>query len=97
VVGQKVAEFDSLSPVAPYRLVNIGLGRPVQLLDFIAEIERCTGKQAIRNPLPMQPGEVAATWADNRLLRALTGFEPGTSLPEGMAHFVAWFRDYHQL
>ncbi len=95
VQGQPVAEFDSLSPVAPFRLVNIGLGEPVQLLDFIAEIERCVGRPAIRNYLPMQPGEVTATFANTRLLQALTGFQPQVRVAEGVANFVAWYREYY--
>ncbi len=95
VQGQPVGAFDSLSPVAPFRLVNIGLGEPVQLLDFITEIERCVGKAAIRTYLPMQPGEVTATFANTRLLQALTGFQPRVRVAEGVANFVAWYRDYH--
>jgi UDP-glucuronate 4-epimerase len=95
VQGQPVGDFDSLSPVAPFRLVNIGLGEPVQLLDFIAEIERCVGKPAIRNYLPMQPGEVTTTFANTRLLHALTGFQPRVRVAEGVANFVAWYRDYY--
>ena len=95
VQGQPVAAFDSLSPVAPFRLVNIGLGEPVALLDFIAEIERSTGRSAIPNFLPMQPGDVPETFANTRLLQALTGFVPQVRLAEGVANFVAWFRDYY--
>lgn len=93
--GRPVGDCDSLSPVAPYRLVNIGNGQPVPLLDFVAAIERAAGRQAIRNMLPMQPGDVVRTWADTTLLRRLTGFAPATSVEEGIAAFVAWYREFH--
>lgn len=93
--GRKVADCDSVSPVAPFRVVNIGNARPVQLLDFIAEIEKACGRQAIRNYLPMQPGEVLKTWADTSLLQALTGCLPSTDVATGVAAFVAWFRAHY--
>ena len=86
---------DSLSPVAPFRVVNIGNGAPVELLDFIAAIESATGKQAIRQMLPMQPGDVPATWADTTLLSRLTGYAPQTQVPQGIAEYVDWFRSYY--
>jgi UDP-glucuronate 4-epimerase len=87
---------DSLSPVAPYRIVNIGNSEPVALLDFIEIIEEQLGKKAIRNYLPMQPGDVKATWADATLVRELTGYRPETNVSDGIAAFVSWFRDYYQ-
>ncbi|MGI8706571.1 MAG: SDR family NAD(P)-dependent oxidoreductase [Sphingomicrobium sp.] len=87
---------DSLSLVAPYRIVNVGNSEPVRLLDFIEIIEQQLGKTAIRNSMEMQPGDVKATWADATLLRELTGYKPKTSLHEGVAEFVAWFRDYYR-
>ena len=69
---------DSLSPVAPWRVVNIGNGAPVALTDFISAIETATGKVAERRLLPMQPGDVPDTWADTTLLRTLTGYAPQT-------------------
>ncbi|MDX5350535.1 MAG: GDP-mannose 4,6-dehydratase [Paracoccaceae bacterium] len=87
---------DSLSPVAPFRVVNIGNGQPVQLLDFIAAIETATGREAIRSLEPMQPGDVPATWADTTLLQQLTGYKPQTRLEDGIAAYVSWFLDYHQ-
>ena len=90
-----VGPEDSLSPVAPFRIVNIGNGQPVELGDFIAAIERATGREAIREMLPMQPGDVPATWADTTLLRRLTGDAPRTPVAEGVAAYVAWFRDYY--
>lgn len=93
--GKAQSPQDSLSPVAPYRIVNIGNGETVQLADFIAAIEAACGREAIRNLMPMQPGDVPATWADNRLLVDLTGYAPTTSVQDGIARFVAWFRDYY--
>lgn len=89
-----VPEGDSLSPVAPFRMVNIGNSEKVLLLDFVEAIEDCLGIKAIRNPLPMQPGDVPATWADATLLQRLTGYRPQTELRDGIARFVAWYRDY---
>ncbi len=84
-----------LSPAAPYRVVNIGNGQPVRLLTFIEAIEKSIGKPAQRNYLPMQPGDVPATYADATLLERLTGFRPSTSVSRGVAEFVAWYRDYY--
>lgn len=86
---------DSLSPVAPWRVVNIGNSEPVQLTDFIAAIEAATGQAARRTLLPMQPGDVPATWADASLLKSLTGYAPQTRVPEGVREFVEWYRDYY--
>lgn len=94
-MGDVVPTWDSLSPVAPFRIVNIGNSDKIRLLDFIEAIEDCLGKKALRNYLPMQPGDVAATWADTSLLERLTGFRPETDYREGIAHFVRWFRDYY--
>lgn len=90
-----IPEGDSLSPVAPWRVVNIGNGEKVSLGDFIAAIEVATGKPAIRNLMGMQKGDVPATWADNALLRRLTGYRPETDIRAGMARFVAWYRAYY--
>ncbi|MDQ0304629.1 NAD-dependent epimerase/dehydratase family protein [Ancylobacter polymorphus] len=86
---------DSLSPAAPFRVVNIGNSNQVRLLDFVEAIEAELGAKAIRNYLPMQTGDVPATWADASLLHALTGFRPNTPFREGVARFVAWYRDYY--
>jgi UDP-glucuronate 4-epimerase len=82
---------------APYRIVNIGCGKPVGLEDFIASIEAATGRKAVRHDLPMQPGDVPATWASTRVLEDLTGFRPKTPLAVGVSAFVAWYRDYYRL
>lgn len=86
---------DSLSPAAPFRVVNIGNGDQVRLNDFIEAIEAELGRPAIRNELPMQTGDVPATFADASLLHALTGFRPHTPFREGVARFIAWYRDYY--
>ncbi len=95
--GVDVPEGDSLSPVAPWRIVNIGNSTCVPLSDFIAAIEKATGREAIRNPMPIQPGDVPATWANADLLHELTGYRPATEVEDGVARFVAWYRDYYSL
>jgi UDP-glucuronate 4-epimerase len=87
----------SLSPAAPFRVVNIGAGRPVNLVAFIEEIERAVGKPAIRNDMNMQPGEVPSTFADASLLQRLTNYKPATPVSVGVPAFVAWYRDYYKL
>ncbi len=86
---------DSLSPAAPFRIVNIGNADKVRLLDFIDAVEEVLGRKAIRNYMPMQKGDVPATWADTSLLRRLTGYRPQTGFREGIAQFVSWYREYH--
>jgi UDP-glucuronate 4-epimerase len=86
---------DSLSPVAPFRIVNIGNSTKVQLIDFIDAIESELGISAKRNYIDMQLGDMPATWADASLLQHLTGYRPRTDFREGIARFVAWFRDYY--
>lgn len=93
-IGQGVHENDSLSPVAPWRSVNIAGGRPVPLEDFIATIERVSGKTFARRMLPVQTGDMTATASDTALLRALTGFVPGTTLDQGIRVFLDWYREY---
>ncbi|WP_018267108.1 NAD-dependent epimerase/dehydratase family protein [Methylosinus sp. LW4] len=85
----------SVSPVAPFRIVNIGRGEPVGLLDFIEAIERKLGKTAIRNYLEMQKGDAPRTFADCSLLERLTGYRPQTSVEEGVSAFVDWYRAYY--
>lgn len=93
--AEDVAPGDSLSPVAPFRTVNIGNSDKVRLLDFIEAIEDAVGAPAQRVYLPMQPGDVYATWADAELLRRLTGYRPQTDVRDGVAQFVEWFRGYY--
>lgn len=85
-------EGDTVSPDAPYRIVNIGRGQPVELMDFIGEIERALGVEANKNFMPMQQGDVMETFASTEVLRQLTGFEPAVTLREGIGHFVEWYK-----
>jgi len=90
------AGADSLSPVAPWRVVNIGGGHPVDILRFIEVIEHTLGRTAIRTYLPMQPGDVSETVADPRLLEMLTGYRPTTSVEVGVTAFIKWYREYYR-
>lgn len=92
-----VPQGDSLSPVAPWRVVNIGNSNAVQLTAFIDAIEAALGRPAERNLMPMQPGDVPATWADTTLLQTLTGHAPATDVRKGVAEFVSWYRDYYRV
>ena len=94
---EDVEDGDSLSPVAPWRVVNIGNSKPVQLGDMIAAIEDALGVTATRNMMPMQPGDVPATWADAELLRKLTGYVPSTDIEVGVGRFTRWYRDYYDV
>ncbi|MCC7320669.1 MAG: GDP-mannose 4,6-dehydratase [Rubellimicrobium sp.] len=93
--GGVVEEGDSLSPAAPWRVVNIGNSEKVRLLDFVEAIEDSLGRKAVRNYMDMQKGDVPATWADAQLLHRLTGYRPQTDVREGVARFVEWFREYY--
>ncbi len=79
---------------APYRVYNIGNHQPVELMTFIRTLEQAIGREAVKNFLPMQPGDVVATYADVADLQRDVGFEPKTPLAEGLARWVAWYRDY---
>lgn len=94
-LGKPVAH-DSLSPVAPFRVVNIAGGRQTELMDFIHAIEAALGQPAQLNMLPMQPGDVVETQSDTRLLRTLIGQVPETPVETGVARFADWFRDYYR-
>jgi len=88
------ARPDPARSSAPYRVFNIGNNNPVPLLDFIEAIEQALGIQARKNFLPLQDGDVPATSADVSALAAWTGFSPATPVREGVARFVAWYRNY---
>ncbi|HET6553089.1 MAG TPA: NAD-dependent epimerase [Dyella sp.] len=93
--------YDALHPSpgtssAPYRVYNIGNDQPVQLLRFIELMEQQLGREVEKRLLPMQPGDVPDTWADVSALRRDVGYAPGTSIEEGVARFVAWYREYFQ-
>lgn len=87
-------EVDSLSPVAPYRVVNIGNSNPTELMDYIAALENALGVKAKKNMMPMQSGDVPATWADTALLKKLTGYVPSTPVEVGVREFVDWYKSY---
>jgi len=80
---------------APYRVYNIGNSKPVKLLHFIEAIEDALGKKAVKNFLPMQPGDVPATWADVADLFYDFGYKPNTTINEGVKKFVDWYRFYY--
>jgi UDP-glucuronate 4-epimerase len=86
---------DPARSAAPYRVFNIGNSDPVELIAFIEAIEQAVGKPARKNFLPLQDGDVPATFADVSELAAWTGFKPGTSVRDGVGRFVAWYRDYY--
>ena len=88
---------DPASSYAPYKVYNIGNHQPVELMSFIKTIEDALGQEAQKNFLPMQPGDVEATYADIEELKRDVGFEPKTVLSEGIAHWTAWYRQYHSL
>ncbi len=87
---------DPSTSYAPYRLYNIGNHEPIELMTFIETIERAAGKPAMKNFLPMQAGDVVATYADVAALKDAVGFEPKTPLAEGIEKFVAWYREYYR-
>ena len=89
------ADDPSLSPVAPFRIVNVGCSHPVNLMDFVEVIERKLGKQAIRNYVGMQPGDVIKTFADTTALERLIGYQQRTSVKQGVSEFVGWYRSYY--
>jgi len=82
---------------APYRVFNIGNQGPVELMGFVNAIEKALGVTAEKNLMPMQPGDVPATFADVSELSEWTGFHPGTSIDDGVARFVKWYRDYFKV
>ena len=86
---------DPATSSAPYRVYNIGNHNPVQLMDFVACIESALDRTAKKNFLPLQPGDVPATYADVADLNAAVGFEPNTPIGEGIRRFVEWYRDYY--
>ena len=88
---------DPSSSPAPYRVYNIGSNNPVELLRYIEILEDCIGKKAIKNLLPMQPGDVPDTYADVDALIADVGYKPSTSIEIGIEKFIRWYRDYYKV
>ncbi|MEE2999657.1 MAG: NAD-dependent epimerase/dehydratase family protein [Pseudomonadota bacterium] len=95
--GKNTKTDDSISTVAPFRVVNIGNSKPYKLIDFISAIEKSTGLEAVQNPMPMQAGDIPSTWADTSLLEWLTGYKPNTDLSTGVQNFVVWYREYYNV
>ena len=91
----KPIKNDSLSKVAPFRIVNIGNSEKVRLIDFIEAIEDEIGMSAIKNYMPIQLGDVPKTWADVDLLYELTGFRPEVKYKEGIKKFVKWYKEFY--
>ena len=94
---ENINAVDSHSPVAPYRVVNVGNSESEELMKFIEAIEVSVGKKAILNFMPMQIGDVPSTWADVSLLKHLTNYAPNTSLTDGVQKFVGWYRDFYNV
>ncbi len=99
-VAEPNADWEGANPdpgtsAAPYRLYNIGNNKPVRLMDYIACLERALGKTAEKNFLPLQPGDVPETYADIDDLTRDIGYQPATEIEDGIAKFVAWYRDYY--
>jgi|SRR5690625_722202 len=88
---------DPSSAKAPYQLFNIGHNNPVELMDFISEIEKCLGKKAKMNMMEIQPGDVSATWADVSDLFKYINFKPEVDINEGVREFIRWYRSYYMV
>ncbi len=97
VEGAPVGAHDSLSPAAPFRVVNIGGGNPVGLLDYVDAVEAAVGRPIARNYMEMQKGDVPSTAASAALLEDLIGYKPSTPVPDGVRAFVEWYRDYYRV
>ena len=96
-LGYDANQADPASSNVPYRVFNIGNNDPVPLLDFIAAVEDALGMKAEKRLLPMQDGDVPATYADTTLLNEWVGFAPSTTVQDGVARFVTWYRKYYQV
>ena len=92
---EPVSDADSLSPVAPFRVINVGNSSPTRLGDFVRAVEVAVGRKARIELAPMQPGDVPATWADATLLADLVGAIPRTPIEEGVARFVEWYNGHY--
>ncbi len=102
LVAQTNSEWDSNNPDpatsnAPFRIFNIGNNNPVELSSYIEAAEVALGKKAIKDLLPLQPGDLPDTYADSSELEKATGYKPTTSVKQGVANFVKWYRDFYQV
>ena len=98
----KDENFDFLRPNqssswAPHRIFNIGNSKPAKLSDYIDALEECLGKKAIKNYLPMQPGDVKSTYSNTELLESWIKFKPNTAIKDGVSNFVNWYKDYYRV
>jgi UDP-glucuronate 4-epimerase len=96
-VLDKPAQPDSATSTAPYRLFNIGNQQPTPLMDYVSALEQALGREARKNFLPMQPGDVQSTLADTEALDEWVGFRPRTPVIEGVRRFAQWYRAYAQM
>ena len=88
---------DASTSNSPWRIFNIGNGKPTHLMDYISAIEKALGKEAKKNFLPMQKGEVLETFSDTQSLENWTGLKPGTSVMQGVENFVEWYLSYYKI
>ena len=94
--NKKISKYDSLSKLAPWRVVNIGSSSPLSIMKFIELLEECLGRTATKNFLQAQKGDVAKTYADNSLLKDLIGETMITDPKKGIENFVLWYLKYYQ-
>ena len=94
-ISSKIKNLDSLSPVAPFRIVNMGTQN--LSIRFHTCTRKALGKNAIINMMPMQPGDVSITWSNSALLKQLTGYVPDTDIQTGIAKFVEWYTKFYKL
>ena len=87
---------DPGTSMAPYRLYNIGNQQPIELMDYIGAVEKCLGKEAEKNLLPLQPGDVPDTWADTQALADDVGYQPSTPIETGVKNFVEWYLEFYK-
>ena len=95
LTSKKKIKNDSLSPVAPFRILNIGNTKKIYLLDFINTLEKELGKKIKKNYMPMQKGDVHSTLSDSSLLKKITGYNPKTKYQTGIKKFIEWYLDYY--
>ncbi len=93
--SNRLYKNDTLSPVAPFRILNIGNTKKVFLLDFIKEIEKVLNKKALRNYMPLQKGDVKQTLSNTNLLKRITGYNPKTNYKKGIRNFINWYMNYY--
>jgi len=93
----KASSTDISQSSAPYKIYNIGNSKPIQLMHFIEAIENELGKKAIKEFLPMQPGDVPCTFADISDLKRDTGYQPSTSVEDGVKKFIQWYKEYYNV